>query len=50
MTYILLALSSAMNLRVELRRAMPDEFVGHGDVGRLLPFAQHELKAAGLAI
>ena len=34
----------------ELRRGMPDEFVGHGDLGRLLPFAQHELEATGLAI
>jgi len=30
----------------ELRRAMPDEFVGYGDPGCLLPFAQHELEAA----
>ena len=34
----------------ELRRIMPDEFMGHSDLGRLLPFTQHELEAAGLAI
>ena len=31
----------------ELRRAVPDKFVGYGDFGRALPFTQHELKAAG---
>jgi|GEM_PF-1155916 len=34
----------------ELRRGMPDEFVWHGDPGRLLPFTQHELEAAGVGI
>ena len=34
----------------ELRRAVPDEFVGDSDLSRPLPFAQHELEAAGLAI
>jgi len=29
----------------ELRCGVPDKFMGHGDLGRLLPFAQHELEA-----
>jgi hypothetical protein len=34
----------------ELRRGVPDEFVRDSDPGSALPFAQHELKAAGMGI
>jgi hypothetical protein len=34
----------------ELRRGVPDEFVRDSDPGSTLPFAQHELEAAGVGI